>query len=197
VSQPTKLPVTADAWAELRRAVHAFISGRVHDAHAADDIAQDVMLKVQTSLVQRPPAERFGPWVFQIARNAIVDQYRSRRSAVDRQDVDVAVPDEGTGAAAELSACVSAIIDRLPEPYRTALALADIEGLKHQEVADRTGVSLTAAKSRVQRGREKFQTMLLDCCHIERNAAGGVVDYQTTPRSSGYCGDALPGDSCR
>ena len=63
------------------------------------------------------------------------------------------------------------------------MRLADLEGLDHQELADRTGVSLTAAKSRVQRARQHLREMILDCCRLERDARGGVVDYQTTDRA--------------
>jgi RNA polymerase sigma-70 factor (ECF subfamily) len=177
----------------------------VRDEHAADDIAQDVMLKVQSRLASQTTeaaeaaetAEKLDAWVFRVARNAVIDHYRARRSAsaIDAADADAVADENEESPAAELSLCVRQIIARLPSESAEALTLTDLDGLSQQQLADRIGLSLSAAKSRVQRARERLQAMILDCCDIERNRAGAVVDYQTTPRTSKYCGEA-PGP-CR
>jgi RNA polymerase sigma-70 factor (ECF subfamily) len=182
-------PLTsADAWTDLHAAVRAFVARRVRDAHAADDIAQDVMLKVQSQLAAEPSAaEKLDAWVFRVARNAVIDHYRARgdQSPLDASDA-IAIERE-EDPAAELSRCVRQIIQRLPPEYALALTLTDLQGLSQQQLADRIGLSLSAAKSRVQRAREKLQATLLDCCDIERNRSGAVVDYQTTRRTPNYC----------
>jgi RNA polymerase sigma-70 factor (ECF subfamily) len=188
MSKLAKTLAAPTAWAELHQAVHRFVAKRVRDAHAAEDIAQDVMLKVQAQLPTLASRERLTPWVFRIARNAIVDHYRSRRDIVPLDDADSVLTVDSPDAMGELSACVEQMIRHLPEPARTALQLADVQGLKQQELADRLGISLSGAKSRVQRAREQFHAMLLDCCTIEQNARGQVVDYQTTDRTARYCG---------
>jgi RNA polymerase sigma-70 factor (ECF subfamily) len=81
------------------------------------------------------------------------------------------------------------MIERLPEPYREAMKLADFAGTSQQEIADRAGISLSGAKSRVQRARHLLREMILDCCRVEHDIRGNVVDYETTDRSSRYCGD--------
>ena len=182
-----------NAWTDLHAGVRAFVARRVRDQHTADDIAQDVMLKVQSQLAtEAPAAEKFDAWVFRVARNAIIDHYRARRDQAPVDDAELAAAEESTTAAAELSQCVRQIIARLPSEYAEALTLTDLEGLSQQQLADRIGLSLSAAKSRVQRGREKLGAMILDCCQVERNRAGAVVDYQTTPRTPKYCDS--PGD---
>ena len=188
------LATSPNAWTDLHAAVRTFVGRRVRDAHAADDIAQDVMLKLQSQLATSAPAEdKLDAWVFRVARNAVIDHYRARRESepVDAADV-AAANDDAPTPAAELSQCVRQIIARLPSEYAEALTLTDLEGLSQQQLADRIGLSLSAAKSRVQRGREKLGAMILDCCQVERNRAGAVVDYQTTPRTPKYCDS--PGD---
>lgn len=81
------------------------------------------------------------------------------------------------------------MVELLPKPYREAMRLADFEGLSQQEIADRMGISLSGAKSRVQRARQQLREMILDCCHVERDRRGNVVDYARTDQSSRYCGD--------
>jgi len=189
--QPTSSNA-ANAWSDLHAAVRAFVARRVRDAHTADDIAQDVMLKTQSHLASNAPAaDKLEAWVFRVARNAIVDHYRARRDggSVDAMDA-IAVEEPESTPAAELSQCIRQIIQRLPAEYAQALTLTDLEGLSQQQLADRIGLSLSAAKSRVQRAREKLQAMILDCCDVERNRAGAVVDYHTTPRTPKYCGES-------
>src|SRR5687767_1025385 len=143
-----------DIWIDMAARVRSFVAKRVNDSHAAEDIAQDVMLKVQSQLEALPPEEKLASWVFAIARNAVIDHYRTRalRNHADIAEIDVA-DSEQPSAIEQLTPCVTRMIEQLPEPYRQAMMLADIEGLSQQEFADRAGVSLSGAKSRVQRAR--------------------------------------------
>ena len=178
-----------NAWTQLRENVRRFVARRVRDPHIADDITQDVMLKVQANLATLPAGERLDAWVLTVARNAVTDHYRSRRPSPGLPDAAQLPAAEGEVTAdKELSACITNMIARLPAPYAEALRITEIEQLSQQELADRAGISLSGAKSRVQRAREKLHGMLLDCCDIERSRTGGIADFQTTPRSSRYCG---------
>jgi RNA polymerase sigma-70 factor (ECF subfamily) len=67
--------------------------------------------------------------------------------------------------------------EELEEPYREALILTEYEGLTQAEYAARAGLSLSGAKSRVQRAREKLKQLLLDCCHFELDRRGGIIDF--------------------
>ena len=190
-----------DIWVELGDRLRRFVGGRVSDPHAADDITQDVMLKVQTQRDALPPEDQLPAWVFAVARNAVVDHYRARaaRDHVSIRGFEPAADSSGAGQQAgvhELTPCLLRMVERLPEPYRGAMKLADFEGLSQQEVADRAGISLSGAKSRVQRGRAMLREMIHDCCKIERDGRGNVMDYETTKRSSRYCGDDEGSPQC-
>ena len=190
-----------DIWTDLGARLRRFVGSRVGDPHAADDITQDVLLKVQTQLDTLPAEDKLSAWVFAIARNAIVDYYRSRavRHHADIENVDAAAEsDEGgdAGPQQQLARCLARMVEHLPEPYREAMKLADVEGLSQQEVAARAGVSLSGAKSRVQRARQQLREMILDCCNVERDGRGGVVDMERTERSARYCGDGDGGSRC-
>jgi len=181
-------------WAELSDRVRRFIGSRVNDPHAADDITQDVLLKAQKHLDALPPAEKLPAWLITTARNAVVDHYRARPARDNPNVHDLAAADDPAGdeqraALQGLSHCLLRMVEHLPEPYRQAMKLADIEGLSQQEIADRAGVSLSGAKSRIQRARRQLREMLQDCCPVEQDARGNVVDYHTTEQSARYCGD--------
>jgi RNA polymerase sigma-70 factor (ECF subfamily) len=180
-------------WTELGARLRAFVGSRVGDGHAADDIVQDVLLKVQTQLGALPPEEKLPAWVFAVARNAVVDYYRARavRDHADIAGVDFAAGEDGAGrdAIAALAPCLARMADKLPEPYREAMKLVDFEGLSQQELAGRMDLSASGAKSRVQRARRQLREMIEDCCRIERDGRGNLVDFETTERSGHYCGD--------
>lgn len=191
----SELSATTNGWSELHAGVRAFVGRRINDPHAADDLTQDVMLKVQARLAEAASGadEKLDAWVFRVARNAVVDHYRTRRAGnAPIDDEELAAAEHEADPVAELSQCVRRMIGHLPPEYAEALRLADLEGLSQQEVAERAGLSLSGAKSRIQRARQKLAAMFLDCCTIERGRGGGLIDYQTTPRTQNYCGDSPP-----
>jgi RNA polymerase sigma-70 factor, ECF subfamily len=182
-------------WSDLAERVRRFVAARVNDAHAAEDIAQDVMLKVQTQLDALPPDDKLPAWVFRIARNAIIDHYRAaavrdHADLTEHEPAAVRDGDDSAAAIADLAPCLARMVELLPEPYREAMKLADFQGLSQQEVADRAGVSLSGAKSRVQRGRVMLREMIQDCCRIERDVRGTLMDFERTERSARYCADS-------
>ncbi len=71
------------------------------------------------------------------------------------------------------------MIDDLPDKYREALWLTEFEGLTQVELAERLGISVSGAKSRVQRGRSLLRHDLLDCCQFEFDRRGGIIGYTT------------------
>ena len=184
-----------NVWTDIHGPIRRFIRNRVGDEHVADDLAQEVMLKAQTHLRNAPAEDRLAAWLFQIARNTVIDYYRSPRSRGPVTLDQVEEPTSPSAAAeadvtTELAACLRPMVQRLPQPYREAVQLTEFEGLTQQAVAERLGISLSGAKSRVQRGREKLKALLLDCCKIDVGRGGLVVDCERTERSVRYCGGA-------
>lgn len=182
---------------DLAEPLRRFVSKRVNDAHEADDIVQDVLLRVLANAGTAPPDERLAAWMFRAARNLIIDRSRSRavRAAANIEGFDAVSDDddddvnEQAKVVAELASCLRCMVDRLDEPYREALKLADLNGLTQQQVSDKMGISLSGAKSRVQRARQKLQALLAACCDVERDARGNVMDFTPNNQSRQQCSD--------
>lgn len=173
-----------DLWTALGRPLRRFVDRRVGDRHAAEDIVQDVMLKVLTRAAgdDLPAPAKLAPWVLAIARNAVVDHYRRRQRRDAQVTLDQVEPmvEEADGAdlaqaVGNAAPCIRAMVARLPRPYAEALRLADLEGLDQAALAERTGLPISGAKSRVQRGRRLLRGMVLDCCHVETDGRGRVL----------------------
>ncbi len=177
----TSMAVTTELlWQDLNARLKKFIVKRVPDEESAEDILQDVFLKVHTRIDTLKRSEKLESWIYQVVRNAISDYYRAQRPTAEVPETLVA-PEEGEGErdlAKELIPDVRAMIGRLPEEYQQAIILTEYEGLTQRELAERLGISLSGAKSRVQRAREKLKAMLLDCCHFELDRRGHIIDFQ-------------------
>jgi len=166
-------------WETFSVPLHQFIRRRVPDPHNAEDILQEVFLRIHTRIDTLHRQERVTAWMYQIARNAIADHYRMQRPISDVPVTliasdDVPEPD----VVRELLPCVAAMVDTLPEMYREALRLTEYEGFSQKELSERLDISFSGAKSRVQRARAKIKQLLLDCCHFEFDYAGRIIDYQ-------------------
>ncbi len=165
-------------WEQFSKRLRSFIRSRVEDDETAEDLLQEVFLRIHTHMDGLKDTTRLESWIYQIARNAIVDHYRQRRTTT--MILDEIAGDDGpseTDMAEELAASLTEMVAALPDPYREALVLTEYEGLNQKELAARLGISLSGAKSRVQRGRQKIKDLLLTCCHFEFDRYGRVVDY--------------------
>lgn len=178
-------------WNDFAPPLRAFLARRVPSGMDADDLLQEVFVRVIRNLNTLRATERPEAWLFQIARNALRDSLRARQRRDGRTDtLDIDLPDDSDVASeraseVELAPCLTSMIGRLPEPYRSAIELTSIRGLTQADAAREAGVSLSGMKSRVQRGREQLRQMLVRCCEIQLDVRGGVSDFHL--RSHGAC----------
>ena len=170
-----------------RDRLRRFILRRVKDPAETDDILQEVLIRMHKGIGAVRDEDRIEAWAYQITRNAIIDRHRSLAGRPESVDIDEAldVPEELDSEAAhkEAAECMLPMIEMLPELYRDAVRMSEIDGITQREVAELLGISLSGAKSRVQRGREKLREMFLECCSIERGICGTVTAM--TPRKPG------------
>jgi RNA polymerase sigma-70 factor (ECF subfamily) len=168
----------------LEARLRPFVARRVSPSDV-DDVLQDVFARIQRGLSDLRDDERFGSWVYQVARSAIAEQRRARTRhplASDDPLEEAAPQSDGEESSAEqlLARAVVPFIAMLPTPYREALTLTELEGLSQRQAAEMLGISPTAVKSRVQRGRARLRGLLEDCCVIALDVRGRVVEC--TPR---------------
>lgn len=172
-------------WHEFAEKLSQFIRARVSDPVTSEDILQDIFVKIQQRLGQLQDPAKLQSWIYLIARNAIIDHYRTRKETMEVSETLPADPKDDDPEIEELKASFRRMIYSLPEPYRDALVLTELEGITQKQLAVRLGISLSGAKSRVQRAREQLKKLLDDCCTFEFDRRGRVIDC--TPRTEGGC----------
>lgn len=185
--------LVASLWEIYANRLRTFIRSRVANGDDAEDLLQEVFLRVHRHLCCSPDWQRPEAWFYQIARNLIIDYYRQRKEWIE---IPEELPDDGQedtvwedDPETELALSLKEIVNRLPEPYRQALTLTEYDGLSQVELAEHLGLSLSGAKSRVQRARQKVRDLLLACCHVEFDRRGRVLDYYQA------CCCCFPGNS--
>lgn len=177
----TSVDRTDQLWREHRTRLLTFVGRRVGSRVDAEDIVQDVLVRAWSGRASLQREEKMGAWLYQIARNAIVDHYRQRHpEALTPEEIDE-IPglsdDRATAAVRELALCLRPMIDALPPHYRDALRAAELEGLTQQETATRLNLTHSGAKSRVQRGRALLASKMQECCRVDLDHRGGITDY--------------------
>lgn len=179
-------------YTDFHTKLHRFIAGRVPDPDTAEDILQDVYLKIHSHIDGLRETDRLESWVYQITRNAIIDYYRRARPQDELSESLASPLDEEPDAVSELASSVREMLDCIPDKYREALEMTELQGLSQAELAIRLDITVSGAKSRVQRGREKLKAAFLDCCHFEFDRLGKVMDYH--PKCERCAGTQSGGD---
>jgi RNA polymerase sigma-70 factor (ECF subfamily) len=182
-------PTLENIWNEFAAKLGRFIRARVSDPATAEDILQDVFVKIQARLDRLDDPAKLQGWLYLIARNAIIDHYRTRKETTEIPETLPAEPPQDSAEMEGLTAAFRRMIYSLPKTYRDALVLTEFEGLTQKQLAQRLGISLSGAKSRVQRGREQLKQMLHECCTFEFDRRGRVIDC--TPRAKKNCSECL------
>jgi len=197
---------TERVWREMHEGLLAYIRRRVDTVHDAEDILQEVFLRIQANVARLKDVGSIAGWIYRIARNAVIDHHRKRAAdarglrklaeGIDEAGGLAREDDTATDplheASAEFARCLVPLLNELPGPYRQAVALTELDGLTQKDAAREAGLSLSGMKARVQRGRKKLKEVILDCCDVELDRRGGLVDYERRDGSKCYdcdCGD--------
>ena len=151
--------VVRQNWRKVFNVAYKFVGK--HDE--AEDLTQDIFLKIFKALGTFDRRANFQTWIVSISRNLCIDHYRSVRKErqtiareVDAGELQPASPERGPYQAAEhqdLRALLRQALQTLPTTLRTAVVLRDLQELSYQEIADHLGLPEGTVKSRINRGR--------------------------------------------
>ena len=172
-------PDVETIWLEFHPRLRQFVISRISDESAADDILQNVFLKIHAHIERLKDPARVEGWIYRITRNAIIDHYRTRKIEAEiPQHISISdkMPEKIDCKTGYTS--IKAIIETLSHPYAEALFLTEFEGLTQKELAQKLNIGVSGAKSRVQRARRMLKAKLGKCCRIEYDSHGTIVDYQ-------------------
>lgn len=168
---------TQEIWESFSQRLLYFIKVRVNNENDAEDILQEVFLKIHKNLDSLSNEAKLPAWIYRITRNSIIDFYRRKHSTkVSFQDNNEYLQNKESGKGIhDIKGCLNSFIKQLPNKYKSAVELSDIKGLKQKEIAEIFNISIPGAKSRVQRGREMIKQHFIDCCKFTLDKKGKLI----------------------
>jgi RNA polymerase sigma-70 factor (ECF subfamily) len=174
------VPCLMTAWTNCEAELRGYLRHRVGRSEDADDLLQEVFIKGMRQGEQFCAIGNPRAWLFQVARNTLTDRLRLTREHLPLPEDLAALPEEAHPPVDDLSQCLPRVLSELSEADRLAITLCDIEGGSQQELADCLGISLSGAKSRIQRARRRLKDRMKTGCQIQFNEHGDVCCF--TPR---------------
>jgi len=166
-------------WKSHHDKLLSFIRKNVHQPDVAEDLLHDVFLKIRDNIGQLKDMEKIQPWMYRIARNVIIDHFRLQQKTRSNEDN---LPDEEGetegNRMGEAENWIGSYVQALPENYRKAVQMFELEKKSLAEIADSLHISYTNARSRVQRGRNALKKNLMDCCTFHVDVYGNIIDYE-------------------
>lgn len=166
-----------DAWDSHQRELLRFVAGRIPDGLEAHDLVQEVFLRATRLENGLCGIKNRRAWLFQVARNLLIDRYRLSKEEVELDDTLGAVEADSTEPVDSLSQCLPRVLTELSQDDREAITLCDIEGISQQAFADQMGLTLSAAKSRIQRARKRLRDQLVMACQVRFDESGQVCCF--------------------
>jgi RNA polymerase sigma-70 factor (ECF subfamily) len=164
----------------------------------AEDVAQEVFVKVHQSLDGFRGESKLSTWIYRIATNTAMDRLRSSSSKIQSASSSLTDEDDPANEIGQMSDdnaprldtllirkdmndCIRGIVDSLPENYRTVLVLSDMEGLTNAEICEVLRLSLETVKIRLHRGRKRLQKELETNCHFYRDERNELACDRKAP----------------
>jgi RNA polymerase sigma-70 factor (ECF subfamily) len=168
--------------------LHNIICKKVGHQDHCHDIMQEVYLKIMLHLPKIESATNTAAYLVRLTNNAVTDFFRKSTSIAESdllEDLNTATDDPKEQSLQLADCCLKPMIESLPVIYRDALIKTELKGMKLKDYAQIAGISLSNAKARVQRAKEKLKTIILSCCTYEFDSYGNIVDC--VKNSQGSC----------
>lgn len=176
-------------YAEFYPKIYRYLKRLVGETDA-EDLTQDVFIKVAKALVEFKNQSRLSTWIYQIATNTAIDRMRSssfkqetdslNSIGSDLNDKEL-ISSKKYGSVdeqvirKEMNECINGYILSLPQQYQAILLLSEVEGFKNAEIAEILNISLSTVKIRLHRAKEKLKKVLLENCNFYRTECCGKL----------------------
>ena len=164
------------AWTLHEAELRGWARHRLGNPAETDDFLQDLFLKALRQGEQFCSIQNARAWLFEVARNALADRLRVQRDTVELPD-DLASPVDEVDTVDTLTTCLPRVLSELSLEDRDAITLCDLEGMPQAEYAKAKGITLSAAKSRLQRARVRMKQQMTKACQVQIDGAGHVQDF--------------------
>ena len=187
-SDTTAFACVAAAWQAHEAQLRGYLRHRLADSDAAADVLQDVFVKAMRQGQGFCTLDNPRAWLFQVARNALVDRARTAHPNVPLTDElaeTLPLDPEPMEPVDALADCLSRTLGELSTDDAAILRACDLEGLSQRAFAQAQGLSLPAVKSRLLRARQRLRERMSQACQVHFEADGRVASHVPRPEPQG------------
>ncbi|MFA5628308.1 MAG: sigma-70 family RNA polymerase sigma factor [Thiohalomonadaceae bacterium] len=161
------------AWDSHEQELRAFLLTRVEEPDEADDVLQELFLKLflqghNFCEVQNPRA-----WLFRVLRNFLIDRLRTAKAFIDL-DSDMPFEHEEKLPIVQLEECLMRNLAHLSDDDRSVIEQCDLQGQPQERYAEQYGLTLSAVKSRLLRARQRLRKKIVVNCQVRFDENGQV-----------------------
>lgn len=166
-------------WADLNEELFAFMLSQLKDEELTKDLHQEVFIKVQTKISQLKHTSKLTSWVYQIARNTIIDHFRNLKFRnVSLENFDLPENDSDNFEYSSLSNCINQKIKLLSEHHKEVILLTAFQNYSQKELSEHLKISYSGTKSRVQKAKQILKKDILDCPNLETDTTGNLLNFE-------------------
>ncbi|MCF2876526.1 MULTISPECIES: sigma-70 family RNA polymerase sigma factor [unclassified Tenacibaculum] len=161
---------------EFYNFLKAYVLGKVKNKQVAEDIVQEVMIKLVEAHHKSPQVDNIKAWLFQVSRNTIFDYFKKHNIEANfDNDWKIESDDSNENSKVIVADYIIPMIEMLPSTYAVALKMSDIDNIPQKNIATKLGLGLSATKMRIQRARIKLKELFIECCDIEYDKNGAFA----------------------
>mgnify|MGYP000023508725 CR=1 FL=1 len=169
---------TEKIWNEFNRQLLGFIKTKVNNQTIAEDILQDVFIKIHLKSDSLTEKSKLQSWLYQITRNTIIDYYRKKKLPIIDELSNEIPEDIEHKSMLDFCNCLVPFVEQLPSKYKDAILKTELGNLSQKEYAKELGISYSTLKSRVQRGKIELKKSFISCCNLQLDKNGKVIDSE-------------------
>jgi RNA polymerase sigma-70 factor (ECF subfamily) len=172
-------------WKSFDKSLYDLICKKVNHQDHCHDILQEVYIKIIKNIEKVERASNTKSYLLKMADNAVTDYYRQKENKSNNElNEDILLADENQFQDSSLQladCCLRPMIESLDSKYKEALIMTELKGMTQKQYADKTGISLTNAKIRVHRARQKLKEVIQSCCTYNFDSYGNVLGREKNP----------------
>lgn len=159
------------AWQENQQALKNWLVKKTQDPEQAQDILQDAFIKALQNKERFCTLSHAKSWLFTITKNCMIDSYRKSQLQAGALCCESNEENE-LAPVVDLQQCLIRVIAELDPDDQEVIEHCDIQGLSQMAYAQMKGLSISAAKSRIQRARKKLRKQMIAACNVKFNQQG-------------------------
>lgn len=183
-----------ELWDKHSSEIRNYIRLKVNNTYDVEDILQDVFIKVYQNIEKLEKKDSVKSWIFTITKNKIIDFYRKKKDLIISEEKLVELVGESYDENFETNNCNKEVHDYIktlskdiPKKYLEVYTLYEKEGMKHKDIVDKLGISISASKVRLMRAKELLKKNIKNDCGFKHDKYGNVIDCQSKIESIKCC----------